>query len=101
MRVKTDGYIGNTPGAASTASAKAREAQARSTQEAGGALGESNESVKVTVSARARELAATQQADHVNEAKVVKLRTAIEDGTFKVDAHKIAQKLVDGDGDPT
>ncbi len=101
MRVKSDGYIGGAPGAAAGASAKAREAQARSAQEAGGAQSESNESVKVTVSARARELAATQAADHVDEAKVVKLRTAIDDGTFKVDAHKIAQKIVDGDGDRT
>ena len=99
MRVKTDGYIGGTPVASGAAAAgKAREAQARAAQEAGGAS-EASESVKVTVSARAKELAATQQADHVDQAKVVKLRTAIEDGSYKVDARKIAQKIVDGDGD--
>ncbi len=101
MRVKTDGYIGGAPVAAGNAAARAAQAQARSAHEADVAQSESSEAVKVTVSARARALAASQSADHIDEAKVVKLRTAIEDGSFQVDARKIAQKIVDGDGDAT
>ena len=49
---------------------------------------------KVTLSARAQEL-----ADHASAAeatKVNQLRASIENGTFKIDPRAIANKIVDG-----
>jgi negative regulator of flagellin synthesis FlgM len=99
MRIKTDAYTGGAQGAANAAASKAREAQARSAHEAGVAQTESNEAVRVTVSDKARALAASADASRFDEAKVTSLREAINDGTFKVDAQKIAHKIVDPDGD--
>lgn len=99
MRIKTDAYTGGAQGAANAAAAKAREAQARSAHEAGVAQSESSEAVRVTVSEKARALAASADTSRFDEVKVSALREAIHDGTFKVDAQKIAQKIVDGDGD--
>ena len=53
--------------------------------------------VKVTVSAKARELALAHSASDVDEAKVASLRSAIQDGTLKVDSQKIADRIVDGE----
>ncbi len=51
------------------------------------------DSVKVNVSARAKELAGKAMDD----AKVERLRSSLEAGTFAVDAQKIAKALVGGD----
>ena len=53
-----------------------------------------HDSVKVSVSAKAKELASQSQID---EAKVSRLREQISSGQFKVDARAIAQKLVGED----
>ena len=52
---------------------------------------EQRDSVKVNVSAKAREL-----AENGESSKVEKLRSAIRDGSFKVDADKVAKRLVNG-----
>lgn len=52
-------------------------------------------SEKVTVSAEARGLADKQQ---VNAGKLDRIKASLQDGSFKVDAHAIAAKLV-GDGE--
>jgi len=46
---------------------------------------------KVTVSSDAQKLAAAAET-----AKLDKLRAAIQDGSFKVDHHAIAKRIVDG-----
>jgi flagellar biosynthesis anti-sigma factor FlgM len=56
---------------------------------------ESQDGVKVTVSAEARELAARAQ-NGVDHAKVERLRSAVEGGTYKVDAGAIAARMVNG-----
>jgi flagellar biosynthesis anti-sigma factor FlgM len=54
--------------------------------------------VKITLSAKAQELAdAHAAAGGVDEAKVGRLRSAIEAGTFKIDTQKIANRISDGD----
>lgn len=58
------------------------------------AAGRANE-VKVDVSDEAQRLAAASSLD---VAKVEKLRSAIADGTFQVDSHAIANKLVENGG---
>jgi negative regulator of flagellin synthesis FlgM len=59
----------------------------------GAATGQVGE--KVTVSAQAQELAAKAAAD-ADDAKVQKLTTSLQNGTFKIDAHAIANRIVDG-----
>lgn len=61
-----------------------------SSSAAAGQVGE-----KVTVSAQAQELAAKAAAD-ADDAKVQKLTASLQNGTFKIDAHAIANRLVDG-----
>jgi flagellar biosynthesis anti-sigma factor FlgM len=53
------------------------------------------EGVKVTVSAKARHLSVQSQVG-MDEAKVARLRSAIESGSMQVDAAKIASKIVEG-----
>ncbi len=96
MRIKTD----PTPHAKLADPAALRRAQAAPTQ--GGAPGEvkqvaaSSDSVKVTLSAKARELAATADTDNdFDQAKVERLRASIDRGDFKIDAQAIAQKIVE------
>lgn len=50
---------------------------------------------KVTVSAQAQELA-RNAASQQDAAKIEQLRSAIENGTFKVDHQAIAKRIVDG-----
>jgi flagellar biosynthesis anti-sigma factor FlgM len=73
----------------------AKEAAAPTTSSAEGAAGHGRDSVKLQVSDKARELALSAQKD---EARIEKLRQSIADGTFKVDAHAIAAKIVGDDG---
>jgi flagellar biosynthesis anti-sigma factor FlgM len=55
--------------------------------------------VKVTVSPRARELAdaAASSDGAIDDAKVARLRSAVDAGTLDVDSAKIAQAVVNGD----
>jgi len=48
--------------------------------------------VRVEVSSRAKELAAK---DTMNVDKVASLKAAIADGSFQIDTHAIAQRIVD------
>ncbi|MBK7395609.1 MAG: flagellar biosynthesis anti-sigma factor FlgM [Myxococcales bacterium] len=96
MRIKTD----PTPHPKLADPVALRRAQGTPSQ--GGAPGEvkqvaaSSDSVKVTLSAKARELAATSEADSdFDQAKVERLRASIDRGDFKIDAQAIAQKIVE------
>jgi flagellar biosynthesis anti-sigma factor FlgM len=51
---------------------------------------------KVTLSARAQELA-QQQSATADTAKVDRLREAVNNGSFKVDLQAVAKGIVDGD----
>ena len=55
--------------------------------------------VKVTVSPRARELADAHGSagGGIDEAKVARLRSAVDSGTLDVDSARIAQGIVNGD----
>ena len=55
----------------------------------------SGESVQVRVSARSRELS-LQANGEIDVAKVARLKSAIESGTFKIDAREIAERIVRG-----
>jgi negative regulator of flagellin synthesis FlgM len=54
---------------------------------------------KVAISSKARDIAKAREAagnaPDVDEAKVARLRSAIKDGSYKVDADKVADRLVD------
>ena len=56
-------------------------------------------SEKVAISGRARDIAKAREAagsaPEVNEAKVARLKAMIENGSYKVDAEKVADRLVD------
>jgi flagellar biosynthesis anti-sigma factor FlgM len=56
--------------------------------------GSGHESVKVTISTKARQLASTQPADF-DAAKVERLKAAVENGSFKVDPHAVAKGIAD------
>jgi len=57
----------------------------------------SQAAIQVNLSAAARELAKANGPGAVDEAKVARLRSAIDAGTLKVDTAKIAERLVEGD----
>ncbi len=61
------------------------------------AMSAPQDAVKVTVSAKARELAETPAAPDFDDAKVSRLRSAVEGGTFQIDSAKIAERIVEGD----
>jgi len=62
----------------------------------GGAAAQRHEpTVKVQVSDAARKLAESRSTD---EAKVARLRSAVEDGSLRVDARAIADKIVESGG---
>lgn len=56
-------------------------------------------SEKVSISNRARDVAKAKElassAPDVNDAKVAELKAAIQNGTYKVDSKKVADKMVD------
>lgn len=52
------------------------------------------DSVKVTLSSKARELAAASESDF-DQAKVERLRAALEKGELKIDPQAIAAKIVE------
>jgi negative regulator of flagellin synthesis FlgM len=54
----------------------------------------SGEAAKVTISAQARELAAGGD-EQVNAEKVESLKSAIADGSFKVDSNLVAERILD------
>jgi flagellar biosynthesis anti-sigma factor FlgM len=57
--------------------------------------GSPREGVKVTVSAKARHLSVQSEVG-VDEAKVARLRSAIESGSMEVDSARIASRIVEG-----
>lgn len=63
--------------------------------EAGG----SEYSEKVAISGKARDIAkareAASSAPDIDEARVARLKAAIQNGSYKVDAEKVADRLVD------
>jgi flagellar biosynthesis anti-sigma factor FlgM len=72
-----------------------------SAQRAEGASGtaprpQGTEAAKVSISTEARELASG--SEQVNAQKVERLKAAIEDGSFRVDATLVAQRMLDGLG---
>lgn len=75
------------PGAAATVTANATATATKSAQSAG---------VAVTVSTLARSLGASKNADAsvIDAKKVAQVRTAIEQGTYVVNAEAIADKLL-------
>jgi flagellar biosynthesis anti-sigma factor FlgM len=86
--------------AADQAEAAQRKAlDARDTSNAGQATSATQQgAVKVTVSAKAQELADAHAATSgVDEAKVARLRSAVESGSLKIDTQRIADRITDGD----
>jgi flagellar biosynthesis anti-sigma factor FlgM len=57
----------------------------------------SQAAIQVSLSAAARELGKASGPGAVDEAKVSRLRSAIDAGTLKVDTAKIAERIVEGD----
>lgn len=55
----------------------------------------SSPTLKVSVSAEAKRLASN--ASSLDEAKVARLREAVDKGTLKIDSHAIARKIVGED----
>jgi flagellar biosynthesis anti-sigma factor FlgM len=55
------------------------------------------EAAKVSISTEARELAAKGEAQ-VSSKKVESLRASISDGSFKVNSHLVAQRLLNSQG---
>lgn len=54
-----------------------------------------DDSVRISISTRARELASGGEVD---SAKVARLREAVEKGTLQMDPHAIAAKMVEENG---
>ena len=80
--------------AAATASAQATSAASTKTKHAKHAGSEAHEGVKVTVSAQARELAA--KADEgFDAAKVERLKSSIDAGTYKIDPRALAARIAE------
>jgi negative regulator of flagellin synthesis FlgM len=93
-----------TPAAPSSAGSVGKSSTAGKSGEASSAshaTGAASAEGKVTISDKTRELAAASSST-VDAAKVERLRAAVNNGSLKIDAHKIANKIVgDGDGDGT
>jgi flagellar biosynthesis anti-sigma factor FlgM len=53
------------------------------------------EAAKVSISSQARDLATNGPGGEVNSKKVESLKTAISDGSFKVNSNLVAERLVD------
>lgn len=93
--------IGQNASVQSTATARAKDVAGKSKAEKAGASAVPEffpESSKVQVSDRAQMMAkakAIAKNDDVDEAKVARLQKMIDDGKYKVDAEKIADKMVD------
>ncbi len=88
------GY-GNTQGGSVGGTTQGAATRSSRDQAAGKPQGPSGSPEKVTLSAEARKLADASTAS--DAAKVDRLRTAIQGGTFKIDHAAIAAKIVDGD----
>ena len=93
MRIQDRGPQGEKIGSAGGASQSKKAAEGDAKAREAGASAQAG-SVKLKVSAKARALAAESQVD---EAKVARLKEAMENGSFKVDARAIAHKLVGED----
>ncbi len=62
---------------------------------AGAADDAADESVRVRVSAKSRELSIASEGD-IDAAKVSRLKASIEAGTFRIDAREIAERIARG-----
>lgn len=62
--------------------------------QAPGSAKSSTSAVKVTLSDRARRLAESAPSTDLDEAKVERLRSAIQLGRFKIDASVVARRIV-------
>jgi negative regulator of flagellin synthesis FlgM len=90
---KTTRDISGASGTASVAASKEKRRAGKSKET------EPNTTDKVAISTRAKEAAKAKEvassAPDVDEAKVARLKAAIEGGTYRVDADKVADRLVD------
>jgi flagellar biosynthesis anti-sigma factor FlgM len=88
-----DGFKNVQPKTTSAVStdAKANKSAAESPSAAG-----SPDSVKVTISSKARELAGTRES--FDAAKVARLKEKVESGELKIDAQAIAHKIAESGG---
>lgn len=85
--------VRGTGGAASAPEIRGKRKSARSSRS------DPASAEKVTISPKARDAAKAKQiaksAPDVNEEKVARLKAAIESGAYRVDADKVADRLVD------
>jgi len=89
MRI-TDSYNKLSVDQVKAATSPASVSQTQSTSQTQGA-------VQVTVSPQARALASAQAPSDIDEAKVARLRSAVDSGSLGVDKAKIASRIVEGD----
>lgn len=95
MRIINGGY-GQYGGAGVTNATKGAAAKPSTNEKAGAGQSAQGSAEKVTLSARAQELA-QQQSATADTAKVNRLREAVNNGSFKVDLQAVAKGIVDGD----
>jgi flagellar biosynthesis anti-sigma factor FlgM len=70
-------------------------ARDQATSQNGGTRGTGDDGVRLSLSSRARELASGADID---QAKIARLREAVEKGTLEMNPHLIAQKIVEENG---
>ena len=96
MSSKIGGVDGNSPSTAIGAGRAVQRPQDAATGGPTNSNGQGGSSVQIT--GTARQMASLEQAVRdlpaVNDAKVAQISTAIEQGTYKVDARHIAGKLI-------
>lgn len=57
-----------------------------------------NQGESVKLSSGARQLLASRGPEVPDEARIARIRTSIEDGTFRIDADLIAEKMMEEEG---
>ncbi|MEZ4224519.1 MAG: flagellar biosynthesis anti-sigma factor FlgM [Polyangiaceae bacterium] len=72
-----------------------REARPAAKVDAGATQQAPAEAAKVSISAEARDLAVNAAGGGVDTAKVEALKARVQEGSFQVDPHKIAGRLLD------
>jgi flagellar biosynthesis anti-sigma factor FlgM len=92
--MRIDQAYGHTP-SATNASVAGTTSVDRTPTQSGGAAPAAQAPVTVTVSEQARALSA--HATEVSAAKVANLQESMANGTFKIDPHIIASRIVGGD----
>ena len=94
MRIENYGKFTDQALQSAQATKKGSAAQGSGGDAAGASAATPTSGEKVTVSAQAQAL--SREAAQMDTAKVERLRSAIQAGTFKVDAMAIAKRIVDG-----